>query len=290
MIDRSGAERQLGAVHSKRLPGNHLDFCRFAKRWDFGWVELKYEALLERRESLTRDAGPLAAFAARNDLQLSVHAAYDDPINIGARDRVTRDESRSMYRASLEYAARIGARWLTLHGGHIGRREYTLAGYREVISWTHDALRDLATDARGRGITLCVENRHRFDRRKLRYPTYPNEMQSCRGAVGDELRFTIDSGHANAVRGWSYEDFVRRVGPEFIGLTHLHDNDGTADQHRVPGEGTVGFVPFLRAWLEESWSFPLLLELNSVQDFVHGRARLRMWLHELESERVAGHP
>jgi sugar phosphate isomerase/epimerase len=276
--DQALVPNSLGVVYSKKLLDNHVNFCRFAHHAGYRWVELKYESRLEVRDSLRRDADAVKDFAARNGIGLSVHAAYDPPINIGSDDPKTFDMSVRLYRESLAYAHHVGARFLTVHGGDIQRSQYSRERYRAVMAKTVEALKGLIEHARTAGVALCLENRHRFGHHKLRFPTYASEMRACRDAIGPDLLFTIDSGHANSIRRGSLSRFVREVGPDTVGLTHLHDNDGTADSHLVPGEGTVDFDGFLRAWLAGGWRFPLLLELNSHAEFARARARLEAWL------------
>jgi sugar phosphate isomerase/epimerase len=274
----AGPEGLLGASHFKAFAGDHLEFCHVAHRTGFSWVELKFEPWLEQRSGLTGRAGEVDAFARKSGLELSVHAAYDGGLNIASFESELRQRSAQAYRESLAYAARVGARRLTVHGGHLVRHEHSRERHVALRERTADALADLQERARDDGITICVENRHCFSPEKVRYPVTPTELRECLDRIGGDARATVDSGHANSVRGVTLVDFVLGVGPDRVALTHLDDNDGVSDQHLVPGEGEVAFPPFLQAWKRQRWGYPLMLELNRVDDIVAARDRMLAWL------------
>ena len=43
---------------------------------------------------------------------------------------------------------------------------------------------------------------------------------------------------------------------------HLDDNNGLSDQHKIPGEGTIHFVPFLQTLLDSGYDGFLTIELG----------------------------
>ena len=54
------------------------------------------------------------------------------------------------------------------------------------------------------------------------------------------VRICLDVGHAHAMTLPEYKvlDWIRILGP-YITHFHLHNNDGTGDQHRALGDGTL---------------------------------------------------
>ena len=60
----------------------------------------------------------------------------------------------------------------------------------------------------------------------------------------------FDIGHSNVVsrrRGDTTDDYLKTLAPSMV-VCHLHDNDGTGDQHKIPGDGTIDwarYVPML---------------------------------------------
>ena len=65
----------------------------------------------------------------------------------------------------------------------------------------------------------------------------------------DVFKVCLDTGHANFC-GEKPADMVRMLGKEYLGALHVHDNDGSADQHFRPGFGNVDWDDFSNA-LEE---------------------------------------
>jgi hypothetical protein len=188
----------FGAVHFKAFPGTHLDFCRFARGAGFGWVELKYEPWLDERAGLMASASEVQRYARDHELELSVHAAYDRGLNIAASDLHARREALRACHASLEYAAHIGARYLTVHGGHLeqgGRTDdAALAATHEdvvatgfpppaLVERSLAALSELAHSAGQLGVVVSVENRHQFTHDKRRFPVTPQEVCECLDAL-----------------------------------------------------------------------------------------------------------
>ena len=60
----------------------------------------------------------------------------------------------------------------------------------------------------------------------------------------------FDIGHSNVIsqrRGDTTDDYIKTLAASMV-VCHLHDNDGSGDQHKVPGDGTIDwarYVPML---------------------------------------------
>lgn len=94
----------------------------------------------------------------------------------------------------------------------------------------------LVRHAEQRGVILLMEN--------LRSPIHLDYL--FENIRSDNMRFCLDSGHENAFNHGI--GFIRRYGSK-LGFTHLHDNDGVGDQHRIPTDGTIDWAK-LRADME----------------------------------------
>ena len=57
-------------------------------------------------------------------------------------------------------------------------------------------------------------------------------------AGGPEVGFCLDVGHAYCFSATTLPDWWQALSP-YLGELHLHDNDGTFDQHHPPGSGMV---------------------------------------------------
>jgi len=145
------------------------------------------------------------------------------------------------------FAARVGADVLVLHLPV--PRTTDLA---EAVSRATGNVRRLLDACRDLGVRLAVEN--------LCGPVHvPAFFDALIEAFGpDELGFCYDSGHA-LLSGQG--GILGRYADRLL-ATHLHDNDGTADQHRPPGEGLADWPAILAALKACGYSGTVNLEVR----------------------------
>ena len=75
----------------------------------------------------------------------------------------------------------------------------------------------------------------------------PAPLLTLAKAIGDpRAQLCLDVGHAHVVSQTPVREWLETLSP-WLGHLHLHDNDGSADQHRIPGDGTIGFPALLDA-------------------------------------------
>ncbi len=113
------------------------------------------------------------------------------------------------------------------------------------------SLDDLEPFARHCCVRIALENgsKDNFDTLERVFALYGPEF------VG----LCYDSGHGNlAANGL---DRLDRVKGRLLSV-HLHDNDGTADQHKLPFDGTVGWPRLARLIAASPYRKPLSLESN----------------------------
>lgn len=88
-------------------------------------------------------------------------------------------------------------------------------------------------------VILCLEN---MPMKALSFSRVENMIHMVEQFDHPLLGMCFDTGHA-AVFGDDCGDAVRRIGRHLQAL-HVHDNDGTADQHRLPGNGIIDWERF----------------------------------------------
>ena len=74
-----------------------------------------------------------------------------------------------------------------------------------------------------------------------------------------ELFMMLDIGHAN-LHGGRAEKSIRHFA-ERVNHIHLHDNDGTADQHLPPGAGTVDWPAVIQALRDIDYDKTITIEV-----------------------------
>ena len=75
------------------------------------------------------------------------------------------------------------------------------------------------------------------------------------------MRMCLDTGHCS-VFGLSPADAVRMIGKEYLRALHVHDNDGKADRHMLPGEGVIDWEDFAKALSEIDCQCPVSIETS----------------------------
>ncbi|MDV2887661.1 sugar phosphate isomerase/epimerase, partial [Alkalihalophilus pseudofirmus] len=85
-----------------------------------------------------------------------------------------------------------------------------------------------------------------------------NEFTSFLGNIDETAGYLIDTGHAN-LNGWDIPQVIKDVKNRLLAL-HLHDNNGTGDDHLPIGEGTIQWKEIFSAINEDSIHCQLILE------------------------------
>ena len=154
-------------------------------------------------------------------------------LSLCASDKALRDQSVRELEQAIGACAAFGAPNLVVHTGLV-------SGDDEEVSRCVESLHHAAEWAKGLGVNLALEN-----------GTAPGTsvgllMEVLRRLGMENAGICLDVGHS-AIYSNPHAD-VRQARP-FLFSVHLHDNDGTEDQHLLPGRGTVDFfdvVAFLR--------------------------------------------
>jgi sugar phosphate isomerase/epimerase len=221
------SERRLGAAMDIRFGATVADFFEYVTDLGLNHVEFKREYLAGHPD--TPDPERVRVLASKYDVSVTYHAPFRD-WNVGSYDDQVRRDSVKRVKQTLDDAAAAGAGAVVVHGGSVPHRypEWVREKSRE------NAMRSLAECAEYAqfvGVPLCLENQP-IDESTRRYTTTPEDLERLLETVdvtAEYLKVTLDVGHAK-VNGENWREFVDRFGQR-IGVCHLHDNDGTADQH-----------------------------------------------------------
>jgi len=105
----------------------------------------------------------------------------------------------------------------------------------------------------------------------------------------DSTRFGLcyDSGHGNhANSNGTGKELLRRFGHRLMAL-HLHDNDGTGDQHRLPFDGSIDWPALMRQIEALGYRGPTTLEMGgpypelTAEEFLRLAYERAVKLHEM---------
>ena len=244
----------VGAAMDIRFGTTVEEFMRYVTDIGLNHVEFKREYLAghpetpgpERVRELSEEYGATTTY----------HAPFRD-WNVASYDEADRRTSVDRVKQTLDDASEAGAEAVVVHGGSVPHRypEWIRDRARESAS---RSLAECAEYAQLVGVPLCLENQP-IDDQKQRYTTSPADLATMVDAVDvspQYLGVTLDVGHAK-VNGHDWQAFVEEFGDR-IRVCHLHDNDGTEDQHRPLPE----HEPIVEAVPADSFVF----EMKSVAD------------------------
>jgi len=155
---------------------------------------------------------------------------------------------------AIEIAESVPFRYLIQHLGVVDQ-DFD----ERRIDAAFSSLDEIRVFAGQRGVEVLLEN-------------IPNGMTSAEklneflAATHLNLNYCFDIGHAHMAKGVAAEFELMK---ERIRSTHIHDNDGTADSHLFPGQGTIDWKHAMSLLRSRPEQYPLLLEPRAVAALEH---------------------
>ena len=174
------------------------------------------------QDTLTRERSRLHSL---QDPPLTIHGPFLD-LNPMCYDRLVREATEYRFAQAYEAARALGASAVIFHSGMLPG-VYFLDGWAERIAdfWNHFL-------EKRSGIRICMENV---------LDPYALPLAKAASLVEHpDFSLCLDIGHAYCYSKDSLEKWVEALRP-YIRHVHLHDNDGSRDQHLPLGAGTIPF-------------------------------------------------
>jgi len=200
----------------------------------------------------------------------SIHAPFGAQYDISSLDDNVHERGVDSLIDSIELASVTDADKVIVHASDVLNGDPSRRMER-----ARGVLREMGVVASESGIVLALENLP---------PGYlghtPEEIISLldrtdRGSVG----VCFDSGHANM--SGHFAEFASALLPLAV-TCHLHDNDGTADQHAFPGYGSIDWCAFAATYRVLGCKATLMLECRLPEGMIWSEAfhKLRIALGE----------
>ncbi len=229
----------------------------------FNLPEIEFEKELKRQRTLIEAEGIRVNQA---------HAPWEMPVRCATpAERAIKLEKASK---AVRGTAYIGATDFVIHA---------IMPFGENSPENPELMRDLNAEFMGKLAEVAKEYgvKH-INIENLPFPLLPiNHTSQCldfakrmnKETNSDIFRVCLDTGHSNFC-GESPADAVRTLG-SYLGALHVHDNDGTADSHRIPGNGTIDWEDFSDALAEINYGGVLNFETAVSDDVPIGPERDR---------------
>lgn len=199
-------------------------------------------------------AAGIVARSREEGLLTTCHAPFHGRWNLAEPDEAT---AMALLREMRDRTLRLGARDATLHLGWVPKGADRAAPLERVVR----LLRDFAPETKG--VRLNIENQP-LGPEKDYLGAEPDDLAAAFDVLPPEVAgWTFDTGHA-AITG-NLDELIERFGDR-LANTHLHDNNGTQDEHLAPGRGVLDWDAVLPAIAELGYDGPLTLEFHMTRE------------------------
>ncbi len=175
----------------------------------------------------------------------NIHTPYDNCSVLWQSDQVKRYDQEVFFSQYIDLASRMKVPVVVIHvteGDDAVINEYGL-----------DSVRRMAKYAEKRGVVLAVENT--IDNRVI------DHLFSNIDSPG--LGLCYDSSH-DALFGRPLGAVLKRWGTR-LAATHFSDNNGTHDDHILPGRGNIDFLTIASTFPFLTYDGPIQLEVHPHQ-------------------------
>lgn len=235
------------AAQTAREWGLGLEIAEYCTAWnmdrDFAWADAEVRKSLEGIASCV------------------LHGPFNELFPC-AIDPEARALAARRYRQAIALAKKYGAEKVILHGGYNPWIYYPNWYVEQSIVFWKDFLRE------DPGVEIVLENVLETDSRWL-----PEIVQ---GVNDPRLKLCLDVGHVNAYSDVPVMEWVEAWASE-LSHFHIHNNDGTADQHRALTDGSMPMAQLLHRIGELCPEATITLELPEAAASVQWIMEDRLW-------------
>ena len=186
-----------------------------------------WEVLVEGEHRLEVARSSMVRAMDSFDMQLQIHAPMSD-VNIGSIHEPMRKSATREIASTIEACSEMGVSLVTIHPGFIGGIAFLDKSM--VLTQTKRSLTELAPIAADNSVELVLENMPRGINATCTTAAELIELTSSTG-----LGVCFDMGHANTAG--QVDEFLRHS--SMFRNVHLHNNDGSWDQHNPIDVGTA---------------------------------------------------
>ena len=164
-------------------------------------------------------------------------------INLTSENKAIREASFSQYKKAIEFANMIQAEHVVIHPGFCFSPVFDrrLAQQRAA-----DYINQLCEFAKHLNVKLAIENVGYNGSSIFTQDEFTSFLEN----IDETAEYLLDIGHAN-LNGWDIPQVIKNTKDRLIAL-HIHDNNGTGDDHLPIGEGTVQWQEIFKAILKQS--------------------------------------
>ena len=158
-----------------------------------------------------------------------LHAPFNELFPC-AIDKKARALAADRYRQAIELAKRYGSTKVIIHGGYNPWIYYPVWYVEQSILFWKKFLKE------DPGVEIVLENVLETEPQWL--------LDIAKGVDEPRLKLCLDIGHVNAYSKIPLMDWLESWTP-YLSHFHVHNNDGSRDQHNALNDGTIPMKEFL---------------------------------------------
>jgi sugar phosphate isomerase/epimerase len=212
-----------------------------------------WEVLVEVEHSVEKIEPFVAEARDSFDMRLQVHAPMSD-VNIGSVYERMRLAAVDDIARTADFCRRAGVDILTIHPGfYLG---IAFLSRPSVLSQMKKSLKEISSTSVENSVAIALENMPEGIN-----ATCTTAAELVEAIEGTELGICFDMGHANTAS--QVEAMVEHV--ERFTNVHLHNNDGTRDQHNIIDQGTADLPEILSSIVRGGYVGNLIIEANDLE-------------------------
>ena len=203
------------AVHMAKEYGIHLEIAEYCTAWNmdekFGGVD---QVVRKKLDGISQSV---------------LHAPFNELFPC-AIDKKARALAAERYRQAIELAKRYGSTKVIIHGGYNPWIYYPVWYVEQSILFWKEFLKE------DPGVEIVLENVLETEPQWL--------LDIAKGVDDPRLKLCLDIGHVNAYSKIPLMDWLESWTP-YLSHFHVHNNDGSRDQHNALNDGTIPMKEFL---------------------------------------------
>lgn len=258
-------QAQVG-VMGQLATKNIIDDLGFAIENDFDWFEIALD--WPQNFNLPNDKiKEIRQKASDNNIKLIVHTAFYLPTST-LLPEIKKGLFKNVSKA-IDLANKVGSDRLTIHPGW---REMPSVAEEKSYDSLIENLKQIVKFGKEKNVAICLENLDAWGRNLC--SSYDDFLKVLTAVP--EIKVTLDIGHTNTADKTPVE-FFRAVSDRVLDI-HIHDNDGSKDQHKCIGEGNIDYQKVFKTCKDAGYYGPFILELFPYENLKKGQKEfVKIW-------------
>lgn len=187
------------------------------------------------RCDLDREMDKIVSLIKRLSMKVCnlIPAQFRYPSLLCSPNEVVRKESVEYIKSAIDNAIKVGSPSVSLCPGMVPFNESIEKGWNHLF----ESLKEIEEYNKDKGLILLIEPAHRFESNLIL--TVDDGLKMLNELKSNMFGILIDTGHTN-INNEDFSEIIAKCKDISLHI-HLDDNNGKADSHMIPGNGTVDF-------------------------------------------------